>query len=299
MTSAKGTWGGRLLALAVGVAGLALLAATGCKGPRGTGPASAPSGPGGPGVKNAGPPEAKDQPALQFAEGFLQAVGEGKAKADQLSAAFKKQIAPPRNDAEKKAGYSEELAQAWLDRQGGKGAYRVAERDFGKDGDWGQFRGGAPGKGLPEFFSLRVVKTQADGWKVDWFSRSPVAANAPAADSPELAAAQFAGRAFLDTMLGGNPTLAEAAMSREFKMELAGSDLPSYKELGYNPGFLHAKLKTMKGSFMRYSITAQELSAGKDSATFQGELIGPKNKPFTMKVGKSGDRWLVTELKEG
>src|SRR5262245_1831258 len=50
------------------------------------------------------------------AEAILKTLGEGKATADLLTAAFRQKVAPPRTDEEKKVGYSEAQLKTWLGR---------------------------------------------------------------------------------------------------------------------------------------------------------------------------------------
>jgi hypothetical protein len=217
----------------------------------------------------------------EFAAQFLKALGNGTAAPEALSPEFRKRIARPITEDDRRRGYSDLKTHAWLDRQG-KVAYEVKQSDSLPDGAC--FRGAAASSGEPEMFYLAIGKT-ADGgkWQVDWFYRTTVTSPEVPGPSPlpHGQLAQNAARAFLETLLGGELELAEASLAQSFKAELAESLRPSDKEIGYNPGILQAKLREWKGDFTTYS-----LQSGPDTASFIGALIGrDKKRPFTLGYG--------------
>jgi hypothetical protein len=232
----------------------------------------------------------------EFAAQFLKALGNGTAAPEALSPEFRKRIARPITEDDRRRGYSDLKTHAWLDRQS-KVAYEVKQSNSLPGGAC--FRGAAASSGEPEMFYLAIGKT-ADGgkWQVDWFHRTTVTTpeEVPGPSPlPQGELAQNTARAFLETLLGGDLELADASLAQSFKANLAESLRPSDKEIGYNPGILQAKLREWKGDFTTYS-----LQSGPDTASFIGALIGrDKKRPFTLRYGYDAQTGLckVTEFK--
>jgi hypothetical protein len=217
----------------------------------------------------------------EFAAQFLKALGNGTATPDALAPEFRKRIARPITEEDRRRGYSDLKTHAWLDRQS-KVAYEVKQSNSLPSGAC--VRGTAASSGQPETFYLAIRKT-ADGgnWQVDWFHRTSVTTPEVPGPSPlpqgELA--QNTARAFLETLLGGDLDLAEASLAQSFKAKLAESLRPSDKEIGYNPGILQAKLREWKSDSTTYS-----LQSGSDTTSFIGALISrDKKRPFTLRYG--------------
>jgi hypothetical protein len=225
----------------------------------------------------------------EFAAQFLKALGNGTAAPDVLAPEFRKRIARPITEDDRRRGYSDLKTHAWLYRQGNV-AYEVKQSNSLPRGAC--FRGTATSSAGPEVFYLAVGKS-ADGgnWHVDWFHRTSVTTPEVPGLSPlpqgELA--QNTARAFLETLLGGDLESAEATLAQSFKLRLAESLRPSDKEIGYNPGILEAKLREWKDDFTTYS-----LQSGSDAASFVGALIGrDKKRPFTLRYNYDPQAGLV------
>jgi len=107
---------------------------------------------------------------------FLQAVREGKARADQLSTPFAKAVGlPVVFDSDKPKGYSASSAEDWLKRVGASTGFSPPLTAT-QVGDAALFRGVLVGK--PGNYSLRMVK-EGGAWKVDWLSASTVEVKKP------------------------------------------------------------------------------------------------------------------------
>jgi hypothetical protein len=271
-------------------AGLALVAATlialtGCKDR----PAA------GTGGSGADRPDASGGPtARQAADAFLKDIGDGTVTPDRLTAEFRKQIAPPTTDEDKKAGYSASAATDWLARF--KGANFIA-RDADAFGDTIVLRGRARAPGQAEAFTLRMVKGP-NGYLCDWLHRSGIMGSeikTPA--DPDLAAAQDVVRNFLDVLLGGDQRQAHALMTLDWKKRLAPPPpAEARKGAEFDRGFLTQTIRSWRGEYVSYTLSKQELDANKDSATFTAELeAGGQKTPYTIQAikDKASGWWLV------
>jgi hypothetical protein len=290
---------GRLAALLVGLA----LAAAGCA-PSGDGKAKAKvadsaKGDGGKDGTKQGPPDHPEPQA--FVGTFLKALGEGKAGPEMLTAAFKKKIAQPRagNEEDKKLGYNARALESFLDKAG---AGRFEELKMGQAAAGPYFFGTVTSAaGRPEKCLIRLA-SESGGWKVDWFHRSTAkGTDYDAGADPEAAGASLTAHEFLENLLGGDLHLAEAALSRDWKVRNYGSNTPSDADLGYNQSLVLQKLRGWKGDFGEFTLTRQDAVVAGKPATFTGELTDAAKKvkkafTLTASKGENGE-WAVDEFK--
>lgn len=271
-------------------AGLALVAVTlmslaGCKDR----PAA---GTGGSGANR--PDAAGDSSARQAADGFLKDLGDGTLTSDRLTAEFRKDIAPPGTDDDKKAGFSDSAAKDWLARFKGAAFIVGGETRFG---DVIVLRGRAQVPGQAEAFTLGMVRG-ANGYQCDWLHRSTIiGSEIKTPTDPDLAAAQDAVRNFLDLLLGGDHRQVHALMTLNWKKKLAPSPpAEARKGAEFDRGFLTQTTRSWKGEYVGYTLSKQELGANKDAATFTAELeAGGQKTPYGVQAikDKATSRWLV------
>lgn len=264
---------------------VALLGLAGCKDRSGTGTAG---GVGGGGDAAGGPT------ARHAADAFLKELGDGKTTPDQLTSEFRQQIGPPVTDDEKKAGFSDSTARDWLARF--KGATFVVGEES-KLGDGIVLRGRAQVPGQAQAFALRVVKG-SNGYLADWLHLAGIMGSeikTPA--DPDLAAAQDVVRNFLDLVLGGDHRQVHVLMTPDWKKRLAPpTPADARKGFDYDPGFLTQSTRSWKREYVGYTLSKQELNAGKDGATFTAELeAGGQKTTYAVQAtkDKATGRWLV------
>jgi hypothetical protein len=218
----------------------------------------------------------------EVADQFLSSLSKGEAKTSLLTDDFKKRIALPRNDEEKKLGYSDSVVQSWLDKDKGLTFKKEAESSL-QSNDYTVI-GSVTGGSKPEFFVLRYRMLPGKTPEVNWFHRSTVRSsdrtNAQPA-SPDLEAA----RDFLEVACGGEPVLTASLLSPDFKAKLA-PPFDSEKGIGYNPSLLNLKMKS-------WQATSFKLVPG-EVGNFTGELTQVDKKvSFSLKVGNFAGTWLV------
>lgn len=259
------------------------IAAIGCAPPRATKSAVTPEGQKPSEAIVAKSPAAQGTDAFGSASDFLAKLSKGETKASQLSEEFKKQIARPRNDDERKLGYSESLAQDWLDKFAGPN-YKVDSPSSVMSNEFSVI-GTAIGGPKPEYFVLRFKMLPGKPQVVNWFHRSSLRVGDRVSAQP-VSPDVDAARDFLEVACSGNTLLTPALMSPEFKMKLA-EPLASDKEIGYNPGMLNLKMKPWQAS-------AATIKVGNDLGTFTGELTqGDKKVNYSLKMANYQGNWLA------
>ena len=123
-------------------------------------------------------------------------------------------------------------------------------------------------------------------------------AGVPAAVSADAAPALETARCFLDTLLAGDPDLAEALLADAAKVNLSGEAGDSDKKAGwaYNRGLLKAKMRSWKAKRTGYQFG----DATKDGNVFvlPGNFVegAQPDVKFEIRIGKVDDAWRVTEF---
>ena len=242
---------------------------------------------------------------------FIKALFEGNAVPDQFTPAFLKKIArpDPKDEEQLKLGYNKRKFFDFLDRMRvGAPPNTLIMEEKCAEGPffYGVFRSPL---GKEEGWLIRLVRAdkQASGWQIDWIQRST--AKGPSWNDkslgPELIGAQLALHEFLENLLGGDLTLAEAAMSTAMKVDWAYSSADSFKDQGYDSAFLqNLRLLPLRNGFMDFTIASRIRKDvnGKAAVLIAGELINvaKKNetKKYEMAIAKSKDGdWLVEDFK--
>src|SRR4029453_5804164 len=126
---------------------------------------------------------------------FLKALGDGAARADQLSTGYVKMVGLPAElPSDKVKGYSTTSVESWLKRVGGSATFGLPAGFAGSDAAvlWGGFQG----QGRRGDYFLRMVNEGGAG-KVDRFALTSAASTptAGAGDGPEAEYQRFAARA--------------------------------------------------------------------------------------------------------
>jgi hypothetical protein len=252
-----------------------LLAATGCGSPS-TPSAQIQIQPG------SEPPAAttpSDRSGPAFVGQFLQNLNNGETDPDLFTLGFKKKIAKPRykNDDDEMAGYYTDKFNAFLKKIGRADTTPDGDKIGGGEQYETQFVLVDAAEGP---YALGQVKTKGgrtegylmhlipadnlSGWQIDWFQRSRVFISHVADDlKPDAVGAELAVHRFMENLLGGDLLLAEAALSRKWKVDKYGNKNPSDADLGYSPGLVQQKLKEWKGDYPEYAITEREFAPGK------------------------------------
>lgn len=250
-----------------------------------------------------------EQTSQEFAKAFLDSLGGGKAKTEDLSLSFKKLLAPPTFEEEKKAGFSDTNVKKWLDAKGkgngDAGATFIGTSFLPTPNDKGlSIRGEVSGLPKVERFALRVDKTSTGTWEVTWFHRTTTTSTVPAEGAAsELLQARDVAMNFIDSLTGGDTIIAEALMKTSLKESIGGAATASDKAKGltYDENFLRTKLKGYR-DFASYAVTKQQMQPGDNIATFSGELkgAGDKKQNFNIKLTKdaAGVDWQIEEFKE-
>jgi hypothetical protein len=221
-----------------------------------------------------------------FAEGFLKSVKAGKAKASDLTADFKKLIAPATTDADKAVGYSDWAAEAWLadlatkvntDKlttvNAGTTSYITTPKLNGETGR-----------------TVMVVVMEAGKPKVDGLHIAALTSEYNLAIEPVAA---YTAVAFLDSVLTGQTKLTQKLLSPSAKLRVAPPLDDLDKAQGFNAGILGIKLSNFRGKASYYNISAMS----KNPIVFTGELFGPtENRKFTLKLVTIGGNTLVEDF---
>jgi hypothetical protein len=231
---------------------------------------------------------------------FLQAVKDGTAKADKLSAAFVKLIGLPAElPSDKAKGYSADAAEGWLKRVGngvGFGPPLYSKQT----GDTAVLRGGLVGK--PGGYSLRMVK-EGGAWKADWLSLSSVevkpvapAANADAIFQEFAAAAVAEAVCDKDAMPRDERTMVIAAgLTPAYRTKLAPPfDSDKAQGFDYNRGALALEAGKLGDKAESGTLTPQGDAAFKVEVTRAG---GAKS-AYLVKLAKgtTPGQWLVENV---
>jgi hypothetical protein len=240
------------------------------------------------------PDASEGNAARQAADAFLKDLGDGTLTQDRLTTKFRKDIAPPGTDDDRKAGFSESASKDWLARFKGA-AFIVGEES--RFGDAIVLRGRAQVPGQAEAFTLRMVKGP-NGYLCDWLHRSGViGSEIKSPTDPDLAAAQDVVRNFMDLLLGGDHRQVHALMTLDWKKRLAPPPpAEARKGADFDRGFLTQTTRSWKNDYVGYTFSKQELSANKTTATFAAELeAGGQKSPYTFQAVKdsASGRWLV------
>lgn len=261
--------------------------------------------PGGTQVAAAAPPVPPGQDptpaATTFAREFLVAARDGKAAPAQLTESFKRVVAPPVLSADAERGYSDLVAEEWLQKLAGRvGPDGLAVAALTPDAAVASAPPPAGTAALPIGRSvLRVVKA-ADGWAVDWLHLAPPGSGNPqplTGQGDELAA-RFAAAAVLETALAGAFAQTEVILSPALKARVApplgGDDMVR----GYNRTILRQKLGGFRGNSSGYTVAKWDVAGV--SGTAAGDLLDPAGakRPFALKLvrGPKPAEWLVDDF---
>jgi hypothetical protein len=236
----------------------------------------------------------------EFVGTFIKALGEGKATADMLTPAFRRQIARPRpgNEEDKQLGYNPIEVESFL-RKAGEGRFEIGRA--GAPGPGPFFYGNVTSAaGVKQVYLIRLAQIEG-AWRIGWFHRT--SAVGPAYDEgnpgPALLGAALTAHQFLENLIGGDLRLAEAVLAKSWKVREYESKTPSDVDLGYNQALVQQRLRGWKNNFASFTITKRDFAAGKP-VTFAGDLMDGAKKEkrtFTMKVGQGeGGEWFVEEF---
>lgn len=231
----------------------------------------------------------------QVVEDYLRDLGAGKVPPGRLTAGFKKLITRPTTDDEKKVGYSDEQARAFVTRFE-KANWIVA--DVAEFGPFIVAHGRAELPGSKSAFAIRLTQ-RGDDFHADWIQlteRTGVPGSYPT--DPDLAGAQDVVRNMLDLLIDRQVRTAQALMLPDWRKSISPlpSDVKPKDGVDYEPGFLDQTLRAWTGGAVSYTISDAKLSASKDGATFVVELeIDGKKVPHSVKVKKDANsgHWLV------
>jgi hypothetical protein len=233
----------------------------------------------------------------QVAEEFLRELSAGKVAADRLTPAFRSQVAPPKTDADRAAGYSEADLRAYLARFE-KASYVIGEEQG--IGPAIMIRGRADATDVRRQFSVRLIQVGDAGMvQADWLhltERMGTSLKLP--PDPDLAAAEDALRNFLDVLMGGDHRLAHALMTTELKKAISPLPPGGKPKDGrdYDPGFLTQATRAWIRDVVGYTFTKADLAPDKKAATVTVELeAGGQTTPATVRMVKdrATDWWLV------
>lgn len=246
-------------------------------------------------------PASPDPAAVAFLQEFLAAARSGKASPAQLTDTFKKVVAPPVLPSDTAKGYSDLVAEQWLDRLAGRvspDGLSVATQS--PDAVVASAPPPAAAAALPVGRCvLRVVKT-ADGWKADWLHVAPPGPGTPeplTGTGDELAG-RFALAAFLETALTGALEQTEAVLSTAVKARVAPPLGGDDSVRGYNRTILKQKLRGFHGASTGYAVDKREI--GSTAGIVAGDLLDPAGtkRPFGLKLvhATSSTEWRVDDF---
>jgi hypothetical protein len=290
--------------------GALLLAVTGC----GDSPTSAPI------VIKAAPEPKKepDTPSDRTAKGFigqfLENLSNGETDPDLFTLGFKKKIARPKNEDDATLGYSKDKFDAFLRKIGradknadgdkiGGGGNQYEKRFVFVDAAEGPYALGEVKTkgGRTEGYLMHIIPAEnPSGWQIDWFQHSPVFISYVADDlKPDAVGAELTIHRFIENLLGGDLLLAEATLSRAWKVKNYGSNNKPDADLGYNEPLVLQKLSEWKGDYPKYAITDREFAAGKPTV-FEVIALDAQDKPLkilklTVKKEPTGE-WVVDDV---
>jgi hypothetical protein len=245
--------------------------------------------------------EAPRSDSTPFIGEFMESVNKRQVSPDQLTASFKRMIAPPRDEAARKIGYDSTQLDKYLKKTCAgafSDSFRLVQTS---NGPWilGELKAAG---GVTEAYGVHVVpSSEPGGWRVDSFYRSTVSyPHVENVANPELAGAELAAHCFMDNLLGGDVRLAAAVLSRAWKVREYPSKNPSDVD-GYNEAMVLAKLpRDWKGNFSEYAVDPKiEFDAGKPVIiAFALDSEKKPKKTFILTFAKeSSGEWFIDDIK--
>ena len=238
-----------------------------------------------------GTPPADDPKAAaqKFATDFFAAVKAKKASPDQLTADFKKLVAPPFGADDAAKGYSDEIATTYLEKWA---AVTADEPKAELVGDVA-FAAGKPGPGGR--ILMRLAK-DGGAWKADWLSNGPPAADPVSLTGGEdTVAVLFAVAAFTDAALRKDYTLAAGLMTPAGRTKIApafDADLKAGRT--YKPSIIKDEIEKAVGKADRAVVTGNNRTGG-DATVTLALTGGAAQAELTLKLvkGPKPGVWLV------
>jgi len=223
---------------------------------------------------------------------FLRTVGQGTASPKDLSANFKKVIAPPVFEADKALGYSDDRAELWLkslmpNASAASVACPIATSDFGV------VVAVAPsGRTL-----LRLVK-QGNDWLIDWCQNTasqPIIPGSPSATDAEEAAAWFASAAFVESIGQGQLSAAESLLTLTARAKLS----PPIFEADNAPGFNRSKLPEELRKLVPAGSNVSAFRLEKSASGFTGIVEWKPGSTLALSLirGTAPGEWRVNEIR--
>lgn len=272
----------------------AVFAAAGCDVGRQPGIAPAAGRGGAEASTTVGPAPAVVPSPRPVADGLLKSLGDGTLAPEQLTAAFRQKIAPPKTEDDKKAGYSDAAARKWLGRfEGARFTFFGEPAPFG---DAVAFRGRAESGGAKEAFSLRLVK-DGRGYRIDWLQRTDrMGTEFTVPPDADLAAAQDTVRNFVEALIGADPKPAQLLMAPAWRRAVAQPPPGSADD--FDEGYLTGLLKSWRDrNTLSYTLPKQALTPTRDGATFTAVLDAGNGSttPYAMTLSKdpATGHWVV------
>ncbi len=238
-----------------------------------------------------GTPPADDPKAAaqKFVTNFFAAVKAKKASPDQLTADFKKLVAPPFGTDDAAKGYSDESAATYLE----KWAAVTADEPKVEPSGEVAFAAGKPGPGGR--ILMRLAK-DGGAWKADWLSNGPPTADPVSLTGGEdTVAVLFAVAAFADAALKKDYALAAGLMTPAGRTKIApafDADLKAGRT--YNPSILKGGIEKAVGKADRAAVTGNNRTGGDATATLA--LTGGAARTeltLTLVKGPKPGVWLV------
>jgi len=216
---------------------------------------------------------------------------------DRVSPSFLKVIGKPvLTEADKKASFSVDAAQAWLRRAGT--AMNGVGLPRGHGSPSAAVFVGSGIAGGPDRFLLRVVQEQG-GWKVAWFELGAVKTAEGKTTGPDGPFQDFAVLAFLDAITANTGSKDDRAL-------LLGGLLSAKLKNSWAEPFQQDKDRGYDFSAVKLGMKADEFGAGitgftrtADGEAYKIELMkGQTNTAYTLKLtkGASEGEWLVDEF---
>lgn len=225
--------------------------------------------------------------AQKFVTDFLTAVKAQKATADQLTADFKKAVAPPLASDDAAKGYSDLRAADYLVKWA---TVTADEPKVELAGDVA-FAAGKPGPG-----GRLLMRLAKDGgaWKVDWLSNGPTSATDVKLDGGEdTAGVQFTVAAFTDAALKKDYILAAGLVAPDARARMA----PPFKAdeaLGFSRSLFQRKVEAEFGPADRAVVAGTNRSG--TAATVTVDLAAAMTKTaleVKLSKGTKPGAWLV------
>ena len=236
------------------------------------------------------PPVEDPKAAAQtFATDFFAAVKAKKASPDQLTADFKKLVAPPFGSDDAAKGYSDEIAATYLEKWAAVTADAPRAELVGDVA----FADGKPGPGGR--ILMRLAK-DGGAWKADWLSNGPPTADPVSLTGGEdTVAVLFAVAAFTDAALKRDYTLAAGLMTPAGRTKIApafDADLKAGRT--YKPSILKDEIEKAVGKADRAAVTGNDRTGG-DATVTLALTGGAARTELTLKLvkGPKPGVWLV------